>query len=118
LRHFGATNVTVTSTRISVYLYPSDRPKAPMTSAVNGVTYASASENDAANFGNTTTLQADYQGIPFRGAPFANIGPPGDYDQPARAAVSFGAITDGPSNTMFLSEVVVGQGQALRGFSR
>ena len=47
-----------------------------------------------------------------------DIGSPlGDYDQPARATVGFNAITDGLSNTLLLSEVVVGQGQDLRGFS-
>ena len=34
-----------------------------------------------------------------------------------RPTVGFAAITDGLSNTMLLSEVVVGQGQDLRGFS-
>ena len=118
LRYFGAANVTVTSTRLDVYLCPSDLTNAPITSAINGVTYACTSQNYAANFGNTTVLQADYQGIPFGGAPFVDIGSPlGDYDQPARATVGFNAITDGLSNTMLLSEVVVGQGQDLRGFS-
>ncbi len=47
-----------------------------------------------------------------------DIGSPlGDYGQPARATVGLGAITDGTSNTMLLSEVVVGQGLDLRGFS-
>jgi prepilin-type N-terminal cleavage/methylation domain-containing protein/prepilin-type processing-associated H-X9-DG protein len=118
LRYFGAANVTVTSTRLSVYLCPSDLTNAPITWAVNGITYACTSQNYAANFGNTTVLQADFQGIPFRGAPFVDIGSPlGDYNQPARATVGFGTITDGLSNTMLLSEVVVGQGQDLRGFS-
>jgi prepilin-type N-terminal cleavage/methylation domain-containing protein/prepilin-type processing-associated H-X9-DG protein len=76
------------------------------------------SQNYAANFGNTTVLQADYQGIRFLGAPFVDIGSPlGDYNRPARPTVGFAAITDGLSNTMLLSEVVVGQGQDLRGFS-
>jgi prepilin-type N-terminal cleavage/methylation domain-containing protein len=118
LRYFGAANVTVTSTRLSVYLCPSDLTNAPIMSTVNGVTYACTSQNYAANFGNTTVLQAEYQGIPFLGAPFVDVGSPlGDYNQPARATVGFSAITDGLSNTMLLSEVVVGQGQDLRGFS-
>jgi prepilin-type N-terminal cleavage/methylation domain-containing protein/prepilin-type processing-associated H-X9-DG protein len=118
LRYFGAANVTVTSTRLSVYLCPSDRNNAPISSAVNGITYSCTSQNYAANFGNTTVLQADYQGIRFLGAPFVDIGSPlGDYNQPARATVGFAAITDGLSNTMLVSEVVVGQGQDLRGFS-
>jgi prepilin-type N-terminal cleavage/methylation domain-containing protein/prepilin-type processing-associated H-X9-DG protein len=118
LRYFGATNVTVTSTRVAVYFCPSDLANAPITTAVHGITFACTSQNYAANFGNTTVLQADFQGIRFRGAPFGDIGSPlGDYDQPARAPAGFHAITDGLSNTLLLSEVVVGQGQDLRGFS-
>jgi prepilin-type N-terminal cleavage/methylation domain-containing protein/prepilin-type processing-associated H-X9-DG protein len=118
LRYFGAANVTVTSTRLGVYLCPSDIANAPFTAAINGRTYACTSQNYAANFGNTTVLQADYQGISFAGAPFVDIGSPlGDYGQPARATVGFSAITDGTSNTLLLSEVVVGQGLDLRGFS-
>jgi prepilin-type N-terminal cleavage/methylation domain-containing protein len=118
LRYFGATNVTVTSTRLNVYLCPSDATNAPITAALNGIPYACTSQNYAANFGNTTVLQADYQGIPFGGAPLVDIGSPlGDYNQPARATVGFSAISDGLSNTMLLSEVIVGQGQDLRGFS-
>ncbi len=118
LRYFGAANVTVTSTRLNIYLCPSDFANAPLTSTVSGITYACTSQNYAANFGNTTVLQADYQGIRFCGAPFVDIGSPlGDYDQPARATVGFNTIIDGLSNTMLLSEVVVGQGLDLRGFS-
>jgi prepilin-type processing-associated H-X9-DG protein len=118
LRYFGAANVTVTSTRLGVYLCPSDFANAPITAAVNGRTYACTSQSYAANFGNTTVLQVDYQGITFAGAPFVDIGSPmGDHDQPARATVGLGAITDGTSNTMLLSEVVVGQGLDVRGFS-
>jgi prepilin-type N-terminal cleavage/methylation domain-containing protein len=118
LRYFGAANVTVTSTRLQAYLCPSDSTNSPISTVMNGTTYACTSQNYAANFGNTTVLQTDYQGITFRGAPFVDIGSPlGDYDQPARATVGFSAITDGLSNTILLSEVVVGQGQDLRGFS-
>jgi prepilin-type processing-associated H-X9-DG protein len=118
LRYFGATNMTVTSTRLQVYLCPSDMTNAPISATINGTTYACTSQNYAANFGNTTVLQAEFQGIPFLGAPFVDIGSPlGDYNQPARATVGFNAITDGTSNTLLLSEVVVGQGQDLRGFS-
>ncbi len=118
LRYFGATNMTVTSTRLQVYLCPSDLTNAPISAAINGVPYACTSQNYAANFGNTSVLQADFQGIAFLGAPLVNIGSPlGDYNQPARATIGFNAITDGLSNTLLLSEVVVGQGQDLRGFS-
>ncbi len=90
LRYFGAANVTVTSTRVAIYLCPSDLTNAPITAAINGKTYACTSQNYAANFGNTTVLQTDFQGITFGGAPFVDIGSPlGDYDQPrARPSVS------------------------------
>jgi prepilin-type processing-associated H-X9-DG protein len=118
LRYFGPTNVTVTSTRLSSYLCPSDSTNAPISAMVNGVTYGCTSQNYAVNFGNTTVLQADYQGVHFGGAPFVDVGSPlGDYDQPARPTIGFRAITDGLSHTLLLSEVVVGQGQDLRGFS-
>ena len=65
LRYFGAANVTVTSTRVALYLCPSDMTNAPITAAFNGKTYACTSQNYAANFGNTTVLQADFQGITF-----------------------------------------------------
>ena len=36
LRYFGAANVTVTSTRLGVYLCPSDSANAPMSATING----------------------------------------------------------------------------------
>src|SRR5579885_205553 len=115
LRYFGAANVTVTSTRLSCYLCPSDSANEPISATVNDVTYACTSQNYAANFGNTTVLQADYQTIRFAGAPLVDIGSPlGDYGRPARATVGFAAIVDGLIHTCLLSVVVVGQGQDLR----
>ncbi len=93
-------------------------PNAPLSSSLNGLTYSCTSQNYAANFGNTTVLQSDFQGTRFEGAPFVDIGSPlGDYGQPAHPTVGFNAITDGLSHTLLISEVVVGQGQDLRGFS-
>lgn len=118
LRFFGAANVTVTSTTIETYLCPSDQTNAPISSTLNGRTFSCTSQNYAVDFGNTTVLQADYQGMPFGGAPFVDIGSPlGDYGQLAHQTVPFSQITDGLSQTLMLSEVVVGQGQDLRGFS-
>ena len=118
LRYFGVANRTVTSTRLEVYLCPSDQTNAPITAAMNGVTYACRSQNYAANFGNTIVIQTDFQGVRFGGAPFVDIGSPlGDYDQPGRPTVGFSSFLDGLSHTTLLSEVIVGQGQDLRGFS-
>jgi prepilin-type N-terminal cleavage/methylation domain-containing protein/prepilin-type processing-associated H-X9-DG protein len=118
LRYFGAANRTVTSTRLEVYLCPSDQTNAPITAVMNGITYACTSQNYAANFGNTLVIQTDFQNIRFDGAPFVDIGSPlGDYDRPGRPTVGFNTILDGLSNTLLVSEVIVGQGQDLRGFS-
>ena len=97
LRYFGAANVTVTSTRLGVYLCPSDLTNAPITATINGVTYACTSQNYAANFGNTTVLQADYPGHPVRRRPvrghrFARWA---TTISRRRATVGFNAITDG-----------------------
>jgi prepilin-type N-terminal cleavage/methylation domain-containing protein len=117
-RFFGATNRTVTSTWISVYLCPSDQTNAPISATTNGVTYACTSQNYAVNFGDTIVSQLDYQGVRFGGAPFLDIGSPnGDYSQPGRPTVGFSSFLDGLSNTLLSSEVIVGQGQDLRGFS-
>jgi prepilin-type N-terminal cleavage/methylation domain-containing protein len=117
-RYFGAANQTVTSTRLNVYLCPTDQTNAPITAMTNGKTYACTSQNYAVNFGNTLVLQTDFQDIPFGGAPFVDIGSPaGDHDQPGRPTVGFGTFQDGMSNTMLAAEVIVGQGADLRGFS-
>ena len=118
LRYFGVANRTVTSTRLGVYLCPSDQTNAPITAVTNGITYACTSQNYAANFGNTIVIQTDFQDVRFAGAPFVDIGSPlGDYDRPGRKTVGFSALLDGLSHTTLLSEVIVGQGQDLRGFS-
>ncbi len=117
-RYFGAANVTVTSTRLLAYLCPSDLTNAPLSTTLGGATFACTSQNYAVNFGNTIAAQTEYQGTPFLGAPFSDIGSPlADHNQPAHACVPLSAITDGLSNTLLLSEVIVGQGLDLRGFS-
>lgn len=118
LRYFGVTNRTVTSTRLAVYLCPSDRTNAPLEVTSNGVTMACTSQNYAGNFGNTLQIQDDLPNVRFGGAPFADAGSPlADQRRPARPTVSLGEFLDGTSSTLLLSEVVVGQGADLRGFS-
>jgi prepilin-type processing-associated H-X9-DG protein len=118
LRYFGVTNRTVTSTWLNTYLCPSDQTNAPISATMNGLTYACTSQNYAGNFGNSIVQQIDFQDIQFGGAPFVDIGSPeGDYNQPGRRTVGFSAIRDGMSGTLLVSEVIVGQGQDLRGFS-
>jgi len=120
LRYFGVANRTVTSTRIAAYLCPSDGQNAPIVETMNGLSYACTSQNYAVNFGNTTQFQVDFQGIRFGGAPFVDIGSPYaglSHSDPGLRPVGLGALTDGVSNTLLASEVVVGQGRDLRGFS-
>jgi prepilin-type N-terminal cleavage/methylation domain-containing protein/prepilin-type processing-associated H-X9-DG protein len=118
LRYFGVANQTVTSTFISTYLCPSDQTNTPIMATTNGKTFACTSQNYAANFGNTIVSQNNFQDITFAGAPFVDIGSPdGDHNQPGRATIGFDTFLDGLSNTMLASEVIVGQGQDLRGFS-
>ncbi len=118
LRYFGVANQSVTSTFLSAYLCPSDQRNAPITATTSGKTYACTSQNYAVNFGNSIVIQTDFQDVIFGGAPFVDMGSPdGDYSQPGHPNVSFNSFLDGLSNTMLVSEVVVGQGQDLRGFS-
>ena len=115
LRYFGVANQSVTSTFLSAYLCPSDQRNAPITATTNGHTYACTSQNYAVNFGNSIVIQSDFQDIKFGGAPFVDIGSPdGDYSQPGHPNVSFNSFLDGLSNSMLVSEFVVGQGQDLR----
>lgn len=118
LRYFGVANRTVTSTRLGVYLCPSDGTNAPLPAESNGTTVWCTAQNYAANFGNTRQTQQDLPGNPFRQAPFADMGSPlGDQDLRPRPPAGLRDLIDGLSSTLLLSEVVVGQGADLRGFS-
>jgi prepilin-type N-terminal cleavage/methylation domain-containing protein/prepilin-type processing-associated H-X9-DG protein len=131
MRYAGACNITVTSSRVNVYLCPTDGGN----QAVQGITTLGlnvTSHNYLVNFGNTTILQTPITvgsvTYNFLGAPFSDIGSP-DAVSPSfkttgtpEPTVGFQQILDGTSNTMFTSEVTVGQPQAagsqydLRGF--
>ncbi len=118
LRYFGVANRTVTSTFVSTYYCPSDQPNTPITAAMNGLTYACTSQNYAVNFGNSIQLQINFQDVRFAGAPFVDVGSPlTDSMQPGKQTVGFASVRDGLSTTLLASEVVVGQGRDLRGFS-
>ncbi len=118
LRYFGAANRTVTSTRLEVYLCPSDGTNAPLSLSTGGITRSCTSQNYTVNFGNTLQSQDDLPGLPFGGAPFSDTGSPlADHSRPGRPTVGLRDIADGASTTMIASEVVVGQGTDLRGFS-
>jgi prepilin-type N-terminal cleavage/methylation domain-containing protein/prepilin-type processing-associated H-X9-DG protein len=120
LRYDNPVNITVTATRVPAFVCPSD----PNASAI---TYDSGSGNPpycapnnyVVNFGNTISNQTPYYAwngtkLAFLGAPFTDIGAP-DPDLAVDAAslvqsgtVNFSAITDGLSNTMMTSEVLIG----------
>jgi prepilin-type N-terminal cleavage/methylation domain-containing protein/prepilin-type processing-associated H-X9-DG protein len=135
-RYGGIFNITVSSTRVSAYLCPSDPNNNTHTiigRTLNGTTFYVTSQNYVANFGNTVTAQpatytdATYLGspIPYGGAPFADIDTlhAGNNGQ---TVFGFSTITDGTSNTLLCSEIVIGIGAGgppynapydLRGFS-
>ncbi|APW62699.1 DUF1559 domain-containing protein [Paludisphaera borealis] len=118
LRYFGVANRTVTSQWVGVYLCPSDQKNAPISVEANGATLACTSQNYAVNFGNSIQIQTDFQDVRFGGAPFVDVGSPlTDSQLPGKRTVGFAALTDGLSTTLMASEVVVGQGRDLRGFS-
>jgi len=121
-RYGGAANLTVTSTRVNAYYCPTDGGNLNL---VGGAGWPVTSQNYVANFGSTSSTQeANLNGVPFLGAPFTDMGSPifsdfGYTNSPASgfAVVAFNKITDGLSGTMLTSEVLVGQGFDLRGFS-
>ncbi|MHC5543499.1 DUF1559 family PulG-like putative transporter, partial [Singulisphaera rosea] len=114
----GPPNTTVTSSRVSAYYCPSD-PNGHGLIGVGAVT----SQNYVVNFGNTIVNQPNqflYNGvtIPFLGAPFSDMGSPlQGFPASVQGTFSFATITDGLSNTMLTSELLVGQGFDVRGFS-
>ena len=134
LRYNGVCNITVTSTRVNAYACPSDGGNSGVTGigqTLNGKVMNVTNQNYVVNFGNTDMEQKPYNGFPFLGAPFTEIGMPysditgyasrEDSGTPM-TTYAFSALTDGLSNTMMASEVIVGQSGStsaldLRGFS-
>ena len=123
-RYAGAANTTVTRSHVGAYKCPSDPNAWAITNASNPIT----SHNYVVNFGNTNnSQQTDYFGVPFGGAPFSDIGSPaGNQNVIQNGAITpsailgtfnFSSITDGLSNTLLVSEVLIGTGGDLRGFS-
>jgi prepilin-type N-terminal cleavage/methylation domain-containing protein/prepilin-type processing-associated H-X9-DG protein len=123
LRYGGAANTTVTRSHVNAYKCPSDGMNMTPTSS-NNIT----SHNYVVNFGNTNIDQTNpYLGVPWMGSPFDDIGaplPPQNSGQSPNGLLSavngvtaFSGIVDGLSNTLMTSELLVGQGGDLRGFS-
>ena len=129
LRYAGVCNTTVTTNRINAYSCPSD-PNAQATSNILGGGKKITSHNYVVNFGNTShqqqTLVDNSITYTFMGAPFGDVGSPsadittGTAGGSVNRNVDFNGIPDGLSNTMMVSEVLVGQSSTnndLRGFS-
>jgi prepilin-type N-terminal cleavage/methylation domain-containing protein/prepilin-type processing-associated H-X9-DG protein len=137
-RYGGVCNITVSSTRVDAYNCPSDGNNT-RTVGVNVLGMNVRSQNYVVNFGNITMQQGSFKNgafVPyfldtgrqyaFLGAPFSDIGAPlsdiaaATGQRSVGGAVEIASITDGLSNTMMTSEVVVGLSGAaldLRGFS-
>ncbi|MEW4571147.1 DUF1559 domain-containing protein [Tautonia sp. JC769] len=135
-RYAGPLNATVSSTRVKAYLCPSDGQAENLTNigpTLNGQKFATTSQNYVVNYGNTVTDQratydnAIYPGTPvqFGGAPFSDLFAPGT-GTGGRRVYGINTINDGTTNTLLVSEVIVGTGSGggaysapydLRGFS-
>jgi prepilin-type N-terminal cleavage/methylation domain-containing protein/prepilin-type processing-associated H-X9-DG protein len=123
-RYGGAVNITVTRARINSYYCPTDPNNLNL---VGGPGWPVTSQNYVVNFGNTITNQVPYLWnnirLPFNGAPFTDMGSPdaditaGTQQANAAGTINFAGIPDGLSVTMMTTEILVGQGFDLRGFS-
>jgi prepilin-type processing-associated H-X9-DG protein len=124
-RYGGAANLTVSYMHINAYLCPSDPNNLNLP---GGAGWAITCHNYVVNFGNTIVQQSPFYlwnnvKVPFLGAPFSDVGAPdaditsGQQQAAATATVGFQGIPDGLSNTLMTSEILVGQGWNLHGFS-
>jgi prepilin-type N-terminal cleavage/methylation domain-containing protein/prepilin-type processing-associated H-X9-DG protein len=132
IRYGNAPNLPVTTTTLKVYTCPSDN-RSGITVNSSGVTF----HNYTANYGNTTRGRlspagTSTSGAPniFGGAPFLEVvmpnltdsSSPGPYnfiahDNTYKTVVRIAEITDGTSNTLAISETIMGRGGDLRGFA-
>jgi prepilin-type N-terminal cleavage/methylation domain-containing protein len=110
-RYGHAVNLPVTTQRgLSAFYCPSDEPNSPIGEI--------QSHNYVVNFGNTGYgQQANLNGVIFRRAPFRGVPTSRCLNGTDQYSFKFATITDGTSNTYLASEVIIGQGRDLRGFS-
>ncbi len=125
LRYGSVFNLTVTRSIVSSLLCPSDDIKPSNLAIYNGVTW----HNYTCNFGNGDIYQSlgtvpggyavgVYPDAPWMGAPFSDSDSTQSF-YPSRGRVaSWANISDGTSNTLLAGEVIKGQGNDLRGFTR
>ena len=124
-RYVNLANTTVTSSFISAFLCPSNGIQhKPVSSALGtDATGKLSAHNYVVNFGATDLNQQDLAlGSRFAGAPFTFIAPYSNADHPASAnkgkTITIASITDGTTNTMLASEVIiVPQPSELRGMT-
>ncbi|MGE3818569.1 MAG: DUF1559 domain-containing protein [Isosphaeraceae bacterium] len=129
LRYAGACNATVSSTRINAYYCPSDGNNTTLTAigpTLGGKKFATTLQNYVVNYGNLHSGQpVSFLNVPYGGAPFTDISNALAGNGGARV-FNFSALPDGLTNTMLVSECVVGTGSGgppysapydLRGFS-
>ncbi|WP_165247194.1 DUF1559 domain-containing protein [Paludisphaera soli] len=124
-RYVNLANTTVTSSFISAFLCPSNGLQhKPVSTALGAdATGKISAHNYVANFGATDLNQQDVAlDSRFAGAPFTFIAPYTNADHPASSnkgkTVTIATITDGTTNTMLASEVlIIPQSQELRGMT-
>jgi prepilin-type N-terminal cleavage/methylation domain-containing protein/prepilin-type processing-associated H-X9-DG protein len=125
-RYSGACNTTVTTTRVNAYVCPSDPNGSMVATGPPATTFG----NYVVNYGNGDQAQSTSFPVPipsavgsfavFKGAPFTDMGSPNIdiVGSGANFAVNpvgkVASITDGLSNTLMASEILIGsQGASL-----
>ncbi len=121
-RYVDPSNVTVTTGFINALLCPSDERSKPTSTALGAFNGQVSAHNYVANWGQTDIDQQNLlNGVAFMGAPFtfiAHYSNANHVDTPNKGMLTrFASITDGLSNTMLVSETVVGKGSDLRGLT-
>jgi prepilin-type N-terminal cleavage/methylation domain-containing protein/prepilin-type processing-associated H-X9-DG protein len=120
-RYSDPWNTTVTWSFVNTLLCPSDQPTRTISTSVGSANVGHITlHNYVANFGQTDIdQQPTINGVTFLGAPFswiAHYSNANHNDSINKGTViTFASITDGTSNTMMHSEVIVGKGTDLRG---
>ena len=102
IRYWSGVNLEVDTRYYKIMQCPTDTPNAPL--------YEITSHNYAVNYGNTgiyqpASVSSGKDSINFGGAPFT-----------PNLNTNMNTITDGQSNTLMFSELIIGQRQDLRGF--
>ena len=124
-RYGGSVNTTVTYRRINSYLCPSDPNNLNLPGGSLGCHLSQLRRQfrqhdhqpaDIYAFGTTPSCPSSVRPFTDMGAPDADI-TAGSQQAATQGTVNFAAIPDGLSNTLMTSEILVGQGWNLHGFS-